>query len=186
VFCKECGQAVPDGARLIVYPGAPHGITDTHKDRLNQDLLDFLKENGDVAHPGLNVVRCGKDGQLLVVRNGFVEDEGRVGQPPFAGCLPHARERILDAGGTIAGKVHCEYFCFSGGSHTSAAGPVQNPRKPGYSAGGSSSGSAAVRAVSLWPAAPAPGGGGRRAAAGAGRGGGVVEGGTNPNQPIPG
>jgi amidase len=55
--------------------------------------------------------------------------------------------RILDAGGTIAGKVHCEYFCFSGGSHTSAAGPVQNPRKPGYSAGGSSSGSAAVVAA---------------------------------------
>jgi non-heme chloroperoxidase len=29
-------------AKLIVYPGAPHGLTDTHKDRLNQDLLDFL------------------------------------------------------------------------------------------------------------------------------------------------
>src|SRR5262245_22817884 len=55
--------------------------------------------------------------------------------------------RILDAGGTIAGKVHCEYFCFSGGSHTGAAGPVQNPRRPGYSAGGSSSGSAAVVAA---------------------------------------
>ena len=54
---------------------------------------------------------------------------------------------MLDAGGTIVGKVHCEYFCFSGGSHTSAAGPVQNPRKPGYSAGGSSSGSAAVVAA---------------------------------------
>jgi non-heme chloroperoxidase len=25
------------GAQLIVYPGAPHGLTDTHKDRLNQD-----------------------------------------------------------------------------------------------------------------------------------------------------
>src|SRR5215475_740541 len=55
--------------------------------------------------------------------------------------------RILDAGGTIVGKAHCEYFCFSGGSHTCAAGPVQNPRKPGYSAGGSSSGSAALVAA---------------------------------------
>ncbi|MEF7613181.1 alpha/beta hydrolase [Aquincola sp. MAHUQ-54] len=35
-----------EGARLIVYPGAPHGITDTHKERLNQDLLDFLKAQG--------------------------------------------------------------------------------------------------------------------------------------------
>lgn len=30
------------GARLIEYAGGPHGITDTHKDRLNQDLLDFI------------------------------------------------------------------------------------------------------------------------------------------------
>jgi len=29
-------------AQLIVYPGAPHGLTDTHKDRLNEDLLNFL------------------------------------------------------------------------------------------------------------------------------------------------
>ena len=49
--------------------------------------------------------------------------------------------RILDAGGTILGKSHCEYFCFSGGSHTGALGPVHNPHKRGYSAGGSSSGS---------------------------------------------
>ncbi len=52
--------------------------------------------------------------------------------------------RILDAGGTIVGKSHCEYFCFSGGSHTNAVGPVHNPHKFGYSAGGSSSGSAAL------------------------------------------
>src|ERR1700730_5979628 len=52
--------------------------------------------------------------------------------------------RILDAGGTIVGKAHCEYYCFSGGSHTNAAGPVHNPHKHGYSAGGSSSGSAAL------------------------------------------
>ena len=32
------------GARLIEYPGAPHGLTDTHKDRLNQDLLEFLRQ----------------------------------------------------------------------------------------------------------------------------------------------
>src|SRR6202166_3870551 len=55
--------------------------------------------------------------------------------------------RILDAGGTIVGKTHCEYFCFSGGSHTCAAGAVHNPHKMGYSAGGSSSGSAVVVAT---------------------------------------
>jgi amidase len=52
--------------------------------------------------------------------------------------------RLLDAGATCLGKAHCEYFCLSGGSHTAAAGHVHNPRKPGYSAGGSSSGSGAL------------------------------------------
>ena len=52
--------------------------------------------------------------------------------------------RILDAGGTIVGKAHCEYFCLSGGSHTSALGPVQNPYKHGHAAGGSSSGCGAL------------------------------------------
>jgi amidase len=55
--------------------------------------------------------------------------------------------RILDAGGEIAGKTVCEYYSCSGGSHTSATGPVHNPRKRGFSAGGSSSGSAAVVAA---------------------------------------
>lgn len=30
-------------AVLKVYPGAPHGITDTHKDELNKDLLEFAR-----------------------------------------------------------------------------------------------------------------------------------------------
>jgi non-heme chloroperoxidase len=30
-------------ARLIEYAGGPHGITDTHKDRLNNDLLEFIR-----------------------------------------------------------------------------------------------------------------------------------------------
>jgi len=30
-------------AKLLVYPGAPHGLTDTHKDKVNADLLAFIK-----------------------------------------------------------------------------------------------------------------------------------------------
>ena len=40
----RASAALVKDARLLVYPGAPHGLTDTHKDRLNQDLLDFLRE----------------------------------------------------------------------------------------------------------------------------------------------
>lgn len=52
--------------------------------------------------------------------------------------------RILDAGGEIVGKAVCESLCFSGGSHTSDTGPVLNPHDHTRSAGGSSSGSAAL------------------------------------------
>jgi non-heme chloroperoxidase len=30
-------------AQLIVYPGAPHGLTDTHKDQVNADMLAFVR-----------------------------------------------------------------------------------------------------------------------------------------------
>jgi len=57
--------------------------------------------------------------------------------------------RVLAAGGRITGKAVCEDLCFSGGSHTSRTGPVRNPWDPSRSAGGSSSGSAALVAAGL-------------------------------------
>ena len=53
-------------------------------------------------------------------------------------------ERVLDAGATIMGKSNCEYFCYSGSSHTNALGQTHNPWRHGFSTGGSSSGSAAL------------------------------------------
>ena len=37
------------GAKEIYYPGAPHGLTSTHQDRLNADLLQFLQESASVG-----------------------------------------------------------------------------------------------------------------------------------------
>jgi amidase len=62
-------------------------------------------------------------------------------RPPFDATIV---TRILDAGGEIAGKAVCEYLSFSSGSHSAVTGMVENPVKPGYSPGGSSSGSAAL------------------------------------------
>ena len=39
---RSVKRLVPS-AELVIYPGAPHGITDTHKDRLNNDLLTFVR-----------------------------------------------------------------------------------------------------------------------------------------------
>lgn len=74
--------------------------------------------------------------------NGSATLEGFV--PAFDATLV---TRMLEEGATIAGKATCEHFCLSGGSHTSDPAPVHNPRRHGYSAGGSSSGSAALVAA---------------------------------------
>jgi non-heme chloroperoxidase len=40
---KAAKKLVPH-AELKIYAGGPHGITDTHKDQLNRDMLAFLKQ----------------------------------------------------------------------------------------------------------------------------------------------
>jgi non-heme chloroperoxidase len=39
----QASAALIENATLKVYPGAPHGITDTHKEQLSTDLLAFLE-----------------------------------------------------------------------------------------------------------------------------------------------
>lgn len=55
--------------------------------------------------------------------------------------------RLLQAGATLAGKAVCEDLCFSGASHTAKSGPIRNPWDTDRTAGGSSSGSAALVAA---------------------------------------
>src|SRR5262249_45646161 len=74
-----------------------------------------------------------------------------VGAAFMQGFVPDADatvvSRMLDAGGEIVGKAVCEYLCSSGNSNTSWPLPVLNPHDPAFSAGGSSSGSAALIAA---------------------------------------
>jgi non-heme chloroperoxidase len=37
-----------EGAKEIYYPGAPHGLTATHQDKVNEDLLEFLEREEQV------------------------------------------------------------------------------------------------------------------------------------------
>ncbi len=70
------------------------------------------------------------------------------GSATVAGYVPRRDAtvvtRLLAAGAVITGKAVCEDLCFSGGSHTSRTGPVRNPWDRSRTAGGSSSGSAAL------------------------------------------
>ncbi|MDT7749999.1 MAG: hypothetical protein QOD96_3661, partial [Pseudonocardiales bacterium] len=38
---RPTAELIPD-SRLVVYPGGPHGLYLTHRDRLNKELLDWL------------------------------------------------------------------------------------------------------------------------------------------------
>ena len=132
---------LPDNLPPVRYPRTP-GIKPSQADNPLNAWAVKSEVRGAVHGPlaGKRIVL--KDNVCLAgvpMMNGASSLEGYV--PDVDATLV---TRILDAGGTIAGKAHCEYFCLSGGSHTNAAGPVHNPYRYGYSAGGSSSGSAAL------------------------------------------
>ncbi len=71
-----------------------------------------------------------------------------LGTASFTGWVPQTDAtvvtRVLAAGGTVAGKAVCENLSRGAVSATAATGPVDNPYAAGYSAGGSSSGTAAL------------------------------------------
>lgn len=73
------------------------------------------------------------------------------GSPALEGYIPEIDAtvvtRLLDAGAIIAGKTNSSDHSFSSGGHTSAYGPVRNPRRPTHAPGGSSKGSAAAIAA---------------------------------------
>jgi len=45
---KKAAKLIGD-VKAIYYPGAPHGIPATHIDRVNADLLEFLKQDGQIS-----------------------------------------------------------------------------------------------------------------------------------------
>jgi amidase len=136
--------AMPDNLPMVKYPRTPGYKPEGEENKYNAWYVKTRIEGAPAGKlSGKTVVL--KDNVCLAgvpMMNGASTLEGYT--PDVDATIV---TRILDAGGIIVGKAHCEYFCFSGGSHTSAAGPVHNPRKPGYSAGGSSSGSAALLAA---------------------------------------
>ena len=137
-------EAMPDYRPAVTYPRTPGYRPEGAENRYNAWYVKTTVK-GAPGGPLTGKTVVLKDNICLAgvpMMNGASTLEGYV--PDIDATIV---TRILAAGGTIVGKAHCEYFCFSGGSHTSAAGPVHNPRRIGYSAGGSSSGSAALVAA---------------------------------------
>src|SRR5712671_801995 len=137
-------DAMPDYVPALTYPRTPGYRPEGEENKYNAWYVKTTVKGASSGKLAGKTVAL-KDNVCLAgvpMMNGASTLEGYI--PDTDATIV---TRMLDAGGTILGKVHCEYFCFSGGSHTSSGGPVHNPRKMGYSAGGSSSGSAAVVAA---------------------------------------
>ena len=137
-------DAMPDYLPEVRYPRSPGYFPDPSENALN---AWYVKTN----------IAGAPDGPLRGKRIALKDTICLAGVPMMNGSsimegyTPEIDAtivtRMLDAGAIIAGKAHCENFCLSGGSHTNAKGPVHNPWKRGYMAGGSSSGSAALVAA---------------------------------------
>jgi amidase len=136
--------AMPDEVPPVKYPRTPGYRPSPEENPRNAWYRKAtVKGAGSGKLKGKKVAL--KDNIMLAgvpMMNGSATLEGYV--PDFDATIV---TRMLDAGAEIAGKVHCESFCISGGSHTNSTGPVHNPHKMGYSAGGSSSGSGVVVAL---------------------------------------
>ncbi len=137
-------DATPDNLPTVRYPRSPGYFPDFTENPLN---AWYVKTE----------VRGAPDGPLKGKRIALKDTVCLAGvpmmngSPIMEGYTPEIDAtivtRMLDAGATIAGKAHSENFCLSGGSHTNAKGPIQNPWKRGYMAGGSSGGSTALVAT---------------------------------------
>jgi len=137
-------DTTPDNLPAVRYPRSPGHFPDFSENPLN---AWYVKTE----------IRGAPDGPLRGKRIALKDTVCLAGVPMMNGSsvmegyTPEIDAtivtRMLDAGATIAGKANCENFCLSGGSHTGAKGPIQNPWKHGFMAGGSSGGSAALVAA---------------------------------------
>ncbi|MCY3755290.1 MAG: amidase [Alphaproteobacteria bacterium] len=137
-------DGLPDNLPTVRYPRIPGYRPEGEENKYNAWYYKTRIE-GAADGPLKGKTVALKDNVMLAgvpMMNGAATLEGYV--PDVDATIV---ERLLDAGATIEGKAHCENFCLSGGSHTNATGAVHNPHRMGYSAGGSSSGSAALVAA---------------------------------------
>src|SRR6266550_6478551 len=136
--------AMPDEVPQVKYPRTP-GYRPSPEENPHNAWYRKSTVKGAAAGKLKGKTVALKDNIMLAgvpMMNGSATLEGYV--PDFDATIV---TRMLDAGAEIAGKTHCESFCISGGSHTNSTGAVHNPHKMGFSAGGSSSGSAVVVAL---------------------------------------
>jgi Asp-tRNAAsn/Glu-tRNAGln amidotransferase A subunit and related amidases len=112
-------ESLPDNLPAVKYPRTPGYRPEGEENKYN---LWYRKSE----------IKGAADGKLKGKRVALKDNVCLAGVPMMNGAstlegyVPDVDAtvvtRVLDAGATVVGKVRCEYFCFSGGSHTSARG----------------------------------------------------------------
>ncbi|KAF6039368.1 hypothetical protein EB796_002332 [Bugula neritina] len=154
-WLKSCDglQLIEEETVPVLYPRIS-GVKPARKDNPTTHATIAVKQ----VLWATKVTIKGEDSGLLAGKTVAIKDNVFVAGTPLTngskiweGYTPEfdgtVVTRILQAGGTILGKSTCENQCCSGNSFTSASGPVLNPADRTRSAGGSSSGSAALIAA---------------------------------------
>lgn len=138
-------EALPDLQVPVRYPRTPGRRPSPEEDPVNA-FVRVLEIQGAPDGP-LAGRRIGVKDNIAVAGVPVTNGSRALSYTPVQDAV--VVERILDAGGQIAGKLNLDDFSASGFGDTSVFGPARNPVDPARSAGGSSSGSSAAVAAGL-------------------------------------
>ena len=138
-------EELPDLQVPVRYPRTPGSRPSPEEDPVNA-FVRMLEIQGAPEGP-LAGRRIGVKDNIAVAGVPVTNGSRTLSYTPVQDAV--VVERILDAGGLIAGKLNLDDFSASGFGDTSVFGPARNPVDPARSAGGSSSGSSAAVGAGL-------------------------------------
>ncbi|HSC03897.1 MAG TPA: amidase family protein, partial [Solirubrobacteraceae bacterium] len=138
-------EGLPDLQVPVRYPRTPGSRPTPEEDPVNA-FVRMLEIQGAPDGP-LAGRRIGVKDNIAVAGVPVTNGSRTLSYTPVQDAV--VVERILDAGGFIAGKLNLDDFSASGFGDTSVFGPARNPVNPERSAGGSSSGASAAVAAGL-------------------------------------
>jgi len=130
---------MPDNLPLVKYPRTPGYYPSPEENKLNAWYYKCEVKGASTGKLAGRKIAL-KDNICLAgvpMMNSYYHFEGFT--PELDATVV---TRILDAGGTIIGKTHCD--CLAAGGFVNSKVAVENPHKPGHASGGSSSGDGAL------------------------------------------
>ena len=138
-------EDLPDIQVPVRFPRTAGHLPSPEEDPVNAFVRILEIQGAD--HGPLSGYRIGVKDNIAVAGVPITNGSRTLAYTPVQDAV--VVERILEAGGVIAGKLNLDDFSASGFGDTSVFGPARNPIDPARSPGGSSSGSSAAVGAGL-------------------------------------